>query len=85
MNLCHILGSLATKPSPGRREQKQKNAASSASTSEHTLEKVISQTQRSREDVNCDEDMLAQGEVNMETEGEYYIEEVNSFTEEFNA
>ena len=29
--------------------------------------------------------MDPQGEVNMEKEGEYYIEEVNSFTEEFNA
>lgn len=85
LNLCHILGSLATKPSPGRREQKQKNAASSASTSEHTLEKVIRQTQRSMEDIHCDEDMLAQGEVNMETDGEYYTEEVNSVTEEDNA
>ncbi len=49
------------------------------------MEKVISQTQRSREDVNCDEDMLAQGEVNMETDGEYYTKEVNSVTEEVNA
>jgi hypothetical protein len=82
--ICRINGSLAPKPGSGQRQQQQQNGASSASSSEHTGEKVIRQTQHSREDVKCDEDILGQGEVNMETDGEYYTEEVNSFTEEVN-
>jgi hypothetical protein len=79
--LCRIIASLAPKPGPGQRQQQQQNAASSESTSEHTGQKVINQTQRSREDVDCDEDSLGRGEVNMETDGEYSNEEVNSYTE----
>ena len=75
---CRIIASLAPKPGPGQREEQQQNAASSASTSEHTGEKVIRQTQRNREDVDCNEDSLGRGEVNMETDGEYSTEEVNS-------
>jgi hypothetical protein len=78
--LCHITSSLAPKPGPGQREQQQKKVTSSASTSEHSVEKIIRQTQRNREDAHCDEDRVGRGEVDMETDGDYYAEEVNSFT-----
>jgi hypothetical protein len=57
------------------------NAATNASTSEHIGQKVMNQTQRSTEDVDGDEDSLGRGEVNMETDGKYSTEEVNSYTE----
>jgi hypothetical protein len=41
---------------------------------------VFRQTQRSREDVDCDEDSLGRGEVKMEMDGEYSIEEENNYT-----
>jgi hypothetical protein len=58
-----------------------KNVASSASTSDHTGQKVMNQTQRNREDVDFEVDILGRGEVNMETDGENSTEKVNSYTE----
>ena len=78
--LCRIIASLVPKLGPGQRLQQRQNATSSASTSEHTGQKVIRQTQRSRGGVHCDEDNLGRGEANMETDGEYSTEEVNSYT-----
>ena len=76
--LCCIIASLAPKPSLGQRQQHPRNAASSASTSEHTRQKVIRHTQRSKEDIDCEEESVGRGEANMETDGEYSNEEVSS-------
>ena len=76
--LCRIIASLAPKPGPGQRQQHPRNAALSASTSEHTGQKVIRQTQRNREDVDCEENIVGRGEASMETDGEYSNEEISS-------
>ena len=75
---CCIIASLAPKHGPGQKQKHPENAASSESTSEHSGEKLIRQTQRSREDVDCKEDNVGQGEASMETDGEYPKEEVSS-------
>ena len=78
--LCRINASLAPKPRLGQRQQQEQKTASSASTSEHTGQKVSRQTQSSREDIDCDEDNLVRGEANMDMDGEHFTEEVNSYT-----
>jgi hypothetical protein len=75
--ICRINASFGPKPGTVQMQQQQQNGASSASTSDHTGEKVSRQTQSNREDIDCDEDNLGRGEVNMETDGECSTEEVN--------
>jgi hypothetical protein len=77
--VCRINASLTPKHGPGQRQQQQQNAASSASTSDNTGQKASGQNQSSKEDIDCDEDKLGRGEVNMETDGEDSTEEVNSY------
>ena len=76
--LCRIIASLEPKHGPEQKHKHTQNAASSESTSEHSGEKLIRQTQRSRKDVDCEEDNVGQGEASMETDGEYSNEEVSS-------
>ncbi len=76
--LCRIIGSLAPKHGPGQKQKHTQNAASSESTSEHSGERLIRQTQRNKDDVDCEEDNVDQGEASMETDGEYSNEEISS-------
>ena len=79
--LCRIIAIVVPKTGTGQRQQERRNATSSASNSEHSAQKVSRQIPRRRDGVHCDDDSLGRGEANMETDGQYSTEEVNSYTE----